>query len=318
MGHNNPYISAETNVIPPPFPPQTMNGMALAATQTEPLPHTTQLQTVALTLIQLAEFASTMVYLMWHARRPSVMALHSASVDNTSNVLVHRDPDHNRETATIANETSLRFKRFCKDILTATQLSESVVMLALKYIAMLLQNNPNIQGAEGSEYRLFTVALMLGNKFLDDNTYTNKTWADVSGMKVSDLNIMELEFLDVLKFRIFVRKEEHDRWKVSLFALREQLEIAYQAEEQEKRQSQQTAHQQYMYLLSNAQQAYYTSRLPNRPLTRVPLRIPRYPVYHPQTAPPQPMTSVNNPIMTSIYDNPIPEPVYSTQSFEAT
>lgn len=36
-------------------------------------------------------------------------------------------------------------------------------MLSLKYIAMLLQKNPNIQGAEGSEYRLFTVALMLGN-----------------------------------------------------------------------------------------------------------------------------------------------------------
>jgi hypothetical protein len=29
---------------------------------------------------------------------------------------------------------------------------------------MLLQNNPSIQGADGSEYRLFTVALMLGKK----------------------------------------------------------------------------------------------------------------------------------------------------------
>lgn len=44
----------------------------------------------------------------------------------------------------------------------ATQLSESVVMLSLKFIAMLLQRQPQIQGAEGSEYRLFTVALMLG------------------------------------------------------------------------------------------------------------------------------------------------------------
>lgn len=30
---------------------------------------------------------------------------------------------------------------------------------------MLLQNNPSIQGADGSEYRLFTVALMLGTDF---------------------------------------------------------------------------------------------------------------------------------------------------------
>lgn len=34
---------------------------------------------------------------------------------------------------------------------------------------MLLQRNPNIQGAEGSEYRLFTVALMLGKVFIWDD-----------------------------------------------------------------------------------------------------------------------------------------------------
>lgn len=49
-------------------------------------------------------------------------------------------------------------------MLTATQLQESAVYLSLKYIAILLQSNPTIEGAEGSEYRLFIVALMLGKK----------------------------------------------------------------------------------------------------------------------------------------------------------
>ena len=49
-----------------------------------------------------------------------------------------------------------------KKVLTATQLQESAVYLSLKYIAILLQSNPSIEGAEGSEYRLFIVALMLG------------------------------------------------------------------------------------------------------------------------------------------------------------
>ncbi|OAC98031.1 cyclin, partial [Mucor lusitanicus CBS 277.49] len=65
-------------------------------------------------------------------------------------------------------------------------------------------------------YRLFTVALMLGNKFLDDNTFTNKTWSEVSGMKVTDLNIMELEFLEVLRFKLFIRNDEFERWKSAL------------------------------------------------------------------------------------------------------
>ena len=88
---------------------------------------------------------------------------------------------------------------------------------------MLLQNNPHIQGADGSEYRLFTVALMLANKFLDDNTFTNKTWLEVSGMKVTDLNIMELEFLGVLKFGLTIRKEEYERWRTALYGFRSQL-----------------------------------------------------------------------------------------------
>jgi hypothetical protein len=39
-------------------------------------------------------------------------------------------------------------------------------MLSLKYIAKLLQKSPHIQGAEGSEHRLFIVALLLGNGLL--------------------------------------------------------------------------------------------------------------------------------------------------------
>ncbi|KAI9323635.1 hypothetical protein BX666DRAFT_1888783 [Dichotomocladium elegans] len=207
------------------------------AALSEPLPSASDVQqTLGLTLPQMAEFASSMVYLMWHARRPSVMALHDASKSAVTPSAADHDAIQSRETANIANATSNAFKKFSRQILHATQLSESVVMLSLKYIAMLLQKNPNIQGAEGSEYRLFTVALMLANKFLDDNTFTNKTWSEVSGMKVTDLNIMELEFLDVLTFRLFVGKDEFERWKMALVNLKNQLHSVYQAQEQQQRQ----------------------------------------------------------------------------------
>ncbi|KAI9273193.1 cyclin-domain-containing protein, partial [Helicostylum pulchrum] len=177
-----------------------------------------------------------MVYLMWHARRPSVMALHDHSKFVQTSHTDDRTIGHSRETANIANRTSTAFKKFCKQILSATQLSESVILLSLKYIAMLLQNNPSIQGADGSEYRLFTVALMLANKFLDDNTFTNKTWSEVSGMKVTDLNIMELEFLDVLRFKLFIRNDEYERWKSGILLFRNQLLNADEAQKQEHQQ----------------------------------------------------------------------------------
>ncbi|KAK0767739.1 hypothetical protein LTR75_018301, partial [Friedmanniomyces endolithicus] len=54
---------------------------------------------------------------------------------------------------------------------------------------------------------------MLGNKFLDDNTYTNKTWADVSGIMVGEIHIMEVEFLSNMKYCLFTSSDEWSEWQ---------------------------------------------------------------------------------------------------------
>lgn len=55
---------------------------------------------------------------------------------------------------------------------------------------------------------------------LDDNTYTNKTWAEVSGITVQEIHIMEVEFLSNVRYNLFVSKEEWTQWhsKLSRFA----------------------------------------------------------------------------------------------------
>ena len=54
---------------------------------------------------------------------------------------------------------------------------------------------------------------MLGNKFLDDNTYTNKTWADVSGINVGEVHIMEVEFLSNMKYCLFTSEQDWTYWQ---------------------------------------------------------------------------------------------------------
>jgi hypothetical protein len=88
-------------------------------------------------------------------------------------------------------------------ILSTTQVTQNVIILALLFVYRLKTLNPSVKGKPGSEYRLLTVALMLGNKFLDDNTYTNKTWAEVSGISVAEVHIMEVEFLSNMKYALF-------------------------------------------------------------------------------------------------------------------
>lgn len=58
--------------------------------------------------------------------------------------------------------------------------------------------------------------LLLTRAVLDDNTYTNKTWAEVSGISVSEIHIMEVEFLSNMRYNLYVSEAEWKRWHVKL------------------------------------------------------------------------------------------------------
>ncbi|GAP88894.1 putative cyclin [Rosellinia necatrix] len=104
------------------------------------------------------------------------------------------------------------YKKWVSSILSTTQVTQNVVLLALLFVYRLKKTNPRVHGNPGSEYRLLTVALMLGNKFLDDNTYTNKTWADVSGISVKEIHVMEVEFLSNMRYGLLTSKEQWQEW----------------------------------------------------------------------------------------------------------
>ncbi|KAK4630868.1 hypothetical protein CLAFUW4_03164 [Fulvia fulva] len=105
------------------------------------------------------------------------------------------------------------FRKWVTTILSTTMVAQNVVLLALLFVYRLKKLNPSVKGKPGSEYRLLTVALMLGNKFLDDNTYTNKTWAEVSGINVEEVHIMEVEFLSNMKYCLFTSEQDWARWQ---------------------------------------------------------------------------------------------------------
>jgi hypothetical protein len=59
---------------------------------------------------------------------------------------------------------SIGFLKWVTTILSTTQVTQNVILLALLFIHRLKKFNPGVSGKKGSEYRLLTIALMLGNK----------------------------------------------------------------------------------------------------------------------------------------------------------
>src|SRR5271170_5995398 len=56
------------------------------------------------------------------------------------------------------------FVDFCIRVLRTTAVSKEVALLGLLYIHRLRIRRPDVEGKSGSQWRIFTIALMLGNK----------------------------------------------------------------------------------------------------------------------------------------------------------
>ncbi|OAP63105.1 hypothetical protein AYL99_02332 [Fonsecaea erecta] len=153
----------------------------------------------------LAEFAAEIACLFWFETGPTLQYAENLPED--------APVDRGLLPDTIP---SIGFRKWVTTIISTTQVGKNVILLALLFIYRLKKFNPSVSGKRGSEFRLLTVALMLGNKFLDDNTYTNKTWAEVSGISVTEIHIMEVEFLSNMRYALYASAEKWSEWKSKL------------------------------------------------------------------------------------------------------
>ncbi|RMZ77728.1 hypothetical protein DV738_g4272, partial [Chaetothyriales sp. CBS 135597] len=153
----------------------------------------------------LAEFAAEITCLFWFES--------SETLD-----IAEKTPKDAYVTRGLTTDSipSAGFRKWVTTILSTTQVSKEVILLALMFIYRLKKFNPTVSGKRGSEFRLLTIALMLGNKFLDDNTYTNKTWAEVSGISVAEIHIMEVEFLSNMRYELYASESQWYEWKEML------------------------------------------------------------------------------------------------------
>ena len=120
------------------------------------------------------------------------------------------------------------FTRFAHQTLAQTLIQPTGVMLALWYISRSpihegggeqgrqfrdgLRNCGD--GATGEEIakRVLTLGLAWANKWLEDNTYTNRSWSDVTRIPIGEINTLELLALSTMSFDLSVSVAEWSAW----------------------------------------------------------------------------------------------------------
>lgn len=111
------------------------------------------------------------------------------------------------------------FRKWVHQVLSATRLPSATILLSLHYLNERVAHFPEtVSSSENQIYRLLAVALILGSKFLDDNTFINRSWSDVTAIKVKELNTLEAQWLQLLGWHLHVDPEASNGLKAWLNA----------------------------------------------------------------------------------------------------
>lgn len=97
------------------------------------------------------------------------------------------------------------FRKWVNQVLSATRLPSATILLSLHLLNDRVVKNPDsVTPGENQIYRLLAVSLILGSKFLDDNTFINRSWSDVTAIKVTELNLMEMAWLKLIQYHLHI------------------------------------------------------------------------------------------------------------------
>ncbi|KAN0126593.1 hypothetical protein V8E52_000233 [Russula decolorans] len=89
------------------------------------------------------------------------------------------------------------------------------------------QDSGSLQAAEAhAPFRLVLLGCMLANKWLDDHTFSNKTWHTISGVPIQSLNRLESLALDIFSYDLSITPYDWNKWLVRIFEYHKSLSSA--------------------------------------------------------------------------------------------
>lgn len=99
------------------------------------------------------------------------------------------------------NPTSV-FHSTVKQVLSATRLPKSTIILSLLYLSDKMENEVEPILDDTVAFQNVIISFVLANKFNDDNTFRNQSWSDATGLRVDLINKLEREWLCNIKWRL--------------------------------------------------------------------------------------------------------------------
>lgn len=210
-------------------PPSTANGPAKRG----PLFMRTKSQERSKAAV-LSVLALVSPYWKWTRAAEALPSLVQTAAATSENVRKAKQGEHGHQTSprehstssaaafAAGGEVSPAFRRFAHQVLAQTLLSPTAFLLGLlfalrvPYLAVDASGTVDPEAVEllasppsAAPFKLLTLGLMMANKHLDDNTFLNKTWSEVTGIPLPELNKLEQYYLIRCNYEIAI---PHSVW----------------------------------------------------------------------------------------------------------
>ncbi|KAI8586697.1 hypothetical protein BDZ88DRAFT_428272 [Geranomyces variabilis] len=215
-----PPISTTTAGLRPP--PNSGRNSAVNSMPTTPTtPQGSKLSADA------SEFVCFAVHRIWHRisyqSPPTSMPASPIAAIPTATFTGHALSPTISESGLVSPPgTSAWYPSFVKavhNLITRASCTLPHILISLLYVTRLRNAIPSTHTGEGSEFRVFVSALILAQKYHTDDRFANKTWANMTGLPLRDINTMEREFLTGVGGRLHVTREDYEKWLRSVQVL---------------------------------------------------------------------------------------------------
>lgn len=140
-------------------------------------------------------------------------------LDVTVQVIASIWPNSISSPSTGNNKPIADLNTFLHHILKHSRTTHSTLQLAIFYLFRIrsrVQEKRNDDVYISCGRRMFLAALISAHKYLQDKTYKNSAWSKVSGLNVQEINHAEKVMLQLLDYRLYVKKDTYDQWIMML------------------------------------------------------------------------------------------------------
>ena len=103
-------------------------------------------------------------------------------------------------------------------IQTYTKIEKNTLILSLIYIDRICQKSKLVLTYYNIHRILFS-AILISIKYNEDNYYNNKYYAEIAGIKINELNLIEYNFIKLCDFHIFVSDDIFKKYNSYLNSL---------------------------------------------------------------------------------------------------